>query len=202
MAQPNAQSPLQANVRAGGTPRDRYAELLVVIVVLAALVLAWGVKAGAETRAVHIKVEGLSASYGQNWIRGAVSAPDILKISNPGAGARFQTTITVSALQATAAPDAVAQTLNQRRLQERELYQFLGSETVAWRGREAHRNQFAYVHVSHDLLNPQVPVVLHGIDHLFVHGDTLYVITLLTDESVYADALVEWERFLNSIAFE
>ncbi|MBN1933154.1 MAG: hypothetical protein JW934_00740 [Anaerolineae bacterium] len=194
--------------KAGGTPRDRYAELMVIIVVLVALVLAWGVKAGAETRAVHIEVEGLSASYGYNWSRGQVSAPDILKISNPSAGARFQTTITVSASvvsdasETTDALDAVAKTLNQRRLQDKELYQFLGGETVDWRGRAARRNQFAYVYVSADLLNPQVPVVLHGVDHIFAQGDTLYVVTLLTDESVYDDALVELERFLNSITFK
>jgi len=187
--------------QAGKTPRDRYAELLVVIVVLAALLLAWGVKAGAEARAVHIQVDGLQVSYGHNWIREQVSAPDLLKISNPSTDARFKTTITISAVAAET-PEAVARMLNQRRLQTQELYQFLGSETLTWRGREAYRNQFAYVYVSPDLLKPRVPVVLHGIDHLFAQGDKLYVITLLSEESVYDEAVLEWQRLLNSIAFK
>lgn len=191
----------QAKDRSIRPPRDRYAELLVWVVVLVALLLGWGVKAGAEARAVHIQFDGLRVSYGHNWIREPVTPPDLLKISNPGADARFKTTITVSAWPAES-PESAAKALNQRRLQIHQLYQFLGGETISWRGQEAYRNQFAYVYVSPDLLRPRVPVVLHGMDHLFVYGDRLYVITVLSDESVYNEALVEWERLLNSLAFK
>jgi hypothetical protein len=122
----------------------------------------------------------------------------VLKIVNPGAGARFRTTITVAKLENAGSNADVAQTLNQTRLSEKELYRSLQGEAIQWRGRETYRNDFAYVYVSPDLLNPKVPVVLHGIDYVFQHGSATYVITCLADESVYDEALVEFERFLKS----
>ena len=185
--------------KAGATPRDRYAELLVIVVVVVALIVAWGVKAGAEARAVHIELEGFKASYGHNWIREQTSAPEILKISDPGSNSRFLTTIVVRKLENAADKQEVARALNQTRLREKELYQFLEDETVQWRGRETHRNYFAYVHTTPDLLKPKLPVVVHGVDYVFAHGDMTYVITLTADEAVYDQALIEFERFLNSV---
>ena len=185
--------------KAGATPRDRYAELLVFIVVAVALLVAWGVKAGAEARAVHIDVKGFQASYGHDWIRGKAAAPTILRISDPGSGARFRTTIAVQKLENAETDEQVARALNQARLRDKDFFQFLDGETIQWRGRDTYRNHFAYVYVSPDLLNPQVPVVLHGVDYVFQHGAVTYIITLLADENVYDEALVEFERFLDSV---
>ena len=186
--------------KAGAAPRDRYAEVLVIIVVAAALLVAWGVKAGAEARAVHIEVEGVKASYGHNWIREESTSPQVLKIVDPGAGARFRTTITVTKLEDAESNEETAQALNQTRLTKKELYRLLTGEIIQWRGRETYRNDFAYVYVSPDLLNPKVPVVLRGVDYIFQHGSVTYTITCLADESVYDEALVEFERFLKSFA--
>ena len=180
-------------------PRDRYAELLVVIVVAVALLFAWGVRAGAEARAVHIETEGFGASYGHNWIREVHFAPEILRIVDPGSGGRFATTITVSKLEAAGEAVDVAGALNQERTTKKELYQALGTETVQLRKRDLLRNEFAYVYVSPDLLNPTVPVVVHGVDYVFRHGAVTYVITLLADESAYDQARGEFERFLDSV---
>jgi hypothetical protein len=185
--------------KAGTTPRDRYAEALVVIVVIVALILAWGVKAGAESRAVHFETQGLKASYKHDWIRDKPASPEVLKIVDPSAGARFRTTIAVSRLEDAGTYQDVAKALNQKRLQEKELYQFLERDVVQLRGQEAYRNEFAYVYVSPDLLNPSVPVVLHGVDTILQHGTTTFVITLLADESVYEEASIELERFLNTV---
>jgi hypothetical protein len=182
--------------KAGAAPRDRYAELLVVVVVIAALVVGWGVKAGAESRVVHIEGTGFKASYGQNWVREQPKQPEVLKITDPGSGARFHTTITVSRLENAGPNQQVAMSLNQERASDRQLYQILGGETIQWRGRETYRNDFAYVYVSPDLLNPTVPVVLHGVDYVFQHGSAIYVITCLADESVYDQAWGQFERFL------
>ncbi|MBN1582641.1 MAG: hypothetical protein JXA89_18165 [Anaerolineae bacterium] len=185
--------------KAGATPRDRYAELLVIIVVLIALLVAWGVKAGAQARAVHININGFQASYGHDWIRQETVTPEILRIFDPGSGARFGTTIIVTRLDHTDTNEQVARVFNQERLRNQDFFQFLDGETIQWRGRETYRNQFAYVYVSPDLLNPQLPVVLHGMDYVFQNGATTYVVTLLVDESVYQDALVEFGRFLDSV---
>jgi hypothetical protein len=179
-------------------PRDRYAEVLVVVMVALALLVAWGVKAGAESRAVQIELATLRVRYGYDWIREQPTSPEVLKIVDPGSGARFQTTIVVSELTGMSANDQVAQLLNSSRLRERSFYQVLDGGTIEWRGRETYRNSFAYVDVSPDLLNPTVPVVVHGIDYVFQHGSTTFVITCLADEGVYDDALVQFERFLNS----
>lgn len=181
-------------------PRDRYAELLVVGVVVVSLLLAWGVKAGAETRAVHIVVDGFAASYGHNWIREVPYAPEILRIVDPGSGGRFATTITVSVFEGAAGPEDVARELNQARIPKKELYQALGAGTVQLRQRDLYRSEFAYVYVSPDLLKPTVPVVVHGVDYVLPQGDVTYVITLVADESVIDEAMVEFDRFLGSVS--
>jgi hypothetical protein len=186
--------------KAGAAPRDRYAELLVVVVVIAALLVGWGVKAGAEARAVHIEDMGFSASYGQNWVREQPQQPEVLKITDPGSGSRFQTTITVSRLDNAEPSQQVAASLNQERASDRQLYQILNGEIIQWRGRETYRNDFAYVYVSPDLLNPTVPVVLHGVDYVFQHGAVTYVITFLADERVYDQAWGQFERFLRAFS--
>jgi hypothetical protein len=181
-------------------PRDRYAELLVLIVVAVALLFAWGVRAGADARAVHIEVEGFGASYGHNWIREVPFTPEILRITDPGSGGRFATTITVSELGAAGEAGDVARALNQERITKKEMYQSLGTETVQLRKRDLLRNEFAYVYVSPDLLNPTVPVVVHGVDYVLPQGDVTYVITCMADESVFDEAMVEFDRFLRSVS--
>jgi len=181
-------------------PRDRYAELLVVLVVVVALLFAWGIKAGAEARAVHIEIEGFEASYGHNWIREVSLSPEILKIVDPGSGGRFGTTITVSVLDDAGEAQDVARALNQERILKRELYRSISLETVQLRKRDLLRNEFAYVYVSPDLLNPTVPVVVHGTDYILPQGDVTYVITCMADESVFDEAMVEFDRFLRSVS--
>jgi hypothetical protein len=56
------------------------------------------------------------------------------------------------------------------------------------------------VYVSPDLLNPAVPVVLHGVDYVFQHGAATYVITFLADEHVYDQAWGQFERFLRAFS--
>jgi hypothetical protein len=186
--------------KAGAAPRDRYAELLVVAVVIVSLLIGWGVKAGADARVVHIEDTGFGASYGYNWVREQPKPPEVLRIADPESGARFQTTITVSKLENAGPIQQVAASLNQERAGNRQLYQILGGETIQWRGRETYRNNYAYVYVSPGLLNPVVPAVLHGVDYVFQHGSATYVITCLADERVYDQALVQFERFLRAFS--
>jgi len=185
--------------KAGTTPRDRFAEWLVIALVLVALLVGWGIKSGAESLAVEIRVQDFQARYGYNWIRKEAKASDLLEIADPGSGGRIPTTITVKELEETGSNVEVAQLLNQVRLGEKELYRSIQGATIDWRGRQAYRNDFAYVYVTPDLLRPTVPVVLHGTDHIFPHGSRTYVITMVADESVYDEAMVEFERFLDSV---
>lgn len=185
--------------KAGAAPRDRYAEALVVVVVVLALTLGWVVKVWAEGRAVRIEVEGFQASYKHNWIREEPTPPEILKVVDPRSGGRFPTTIIVSRLENTGSCEDVAGSLNRTRLDDKSLYQFLKGESVQWRGENAYRNYFTYVHVSPDIINPQLPVVVHGMDHIFKSGSTTFVITCVADENVYDEAMVACDRFIESV---
>ncbi len=188
--------------KAGAAPRDRYAEVLVVAIVIIALALGWMVKVWAEGRVVRIRVDGLQAGYPQNWIREEPAPPEILKISNPRSGGRFPTTITVSRLDNAGSCEEMAGSLNRSRLDDKALYQFLEGESVQWRGEKAYRNYFTYVHVSPDIINPQLPVVVHGVDHVFKRGSTTFVITCVADESVYDEAMADCDRFIESVTVE
>jgi hypothetical protein len=182
-------------------PRDRYAEALVVIVVAVSLLVAWGVKAGAESRAVHIEMEGFGASYGHNWIRSEVMPPETLKIVDPASGARFPTTITVRILEGAGAEAETARALDQARLDEKEMYQPMAGGETELRGRTVYRSEFAYVHVSPDLLNPDLPVVVHGIDYVLSHEGKVYVITCVSAADAFEEAKGDLERFLDSVTF-
>jgi hypothetical protein len=181
-------------------PRDRYAELLVVVVTAIALIVAWGVKAGAESRAVHITIESFAASYSHNWIREESFSPEILRIVDPASGARFPTTIVVITAQGGGDAEQIIHALNQDRALKKEMYQSLRSTAVRLQAWDAYRSEFAYVYASPDLLNPTVPVVVHGVDYILPQGG--FVVTCLADESVYDEAMADLDRFLSSIALD
>lgn len=181
-------------------PRDRYAELLVVVITAIALIVAWGVKAGAESRAVHIAIDGFAASYSHNWIREESFSPEILRIVDPASGARFPTTIVVSTAQGDGDAEQVIRALHHDRTLRKEMYQILGSTAVRLQAWDVYRSEFAYVYASPDLLNPTVPVVVHGVDHILPQGT--FVVTCLADESVYDEAMADLDRFLISISLD
>ncbi len=183
-------------------PRDQFAELVVVAVVIVALLAGWAVKAGAEARAVHIEIAGFGASYGYDWIREQSIAPEILRIVDPGSGARYPTTISVRAIEPGADAQETANTLNQERSIREKLYQVLGTDEFKLRRRTFYQNDFAYVYASPDLLNPTLPVVVHGTDAILPHGGTTYVITCLADEAAYMEAQEALTRFLRSISID
>lgn len=183
-------------------PRDQFAELLVVAVVVVALLAGWAVKAGAEARAVHIEIADLRARYGYDWIREQSIAPEVLRIVDPGSGARFPTILSVRAIEPGADAQETANALNQERSIQEELYQVLGADEFKLRRRTFYQNDFAYVYVSPDLLNPTLPVVVHGTDAILPHGGTTYVITCIADEAAYTEAQEALTRFLRSISID
>jgi hypothetical protein len=180
-------------------PRDRYAELLVIVAVIASLAVGWGVKAGAEARAVRFESAVLQVRYGHNWVRETSLPPELIRIVDPDSGGRFRTTITVSRLDGTGVEADVARALNQARMRDEEMFRALSASQIEWRGRQVYRNEFAYVYASPDLLNPRSPVVVRGVDYVFRHGDAVYVTTCIADEGVYDEALTDFQRFLKSL---
>jgi hypothetical protein len=54
--------------------------------------------------------------------------------------------------------------------------------------------------VSPDLLNPDLPVVVHGVDYVLSHGAKTYVITCESTGDAFDEALGDLKRFLNSIS--
>jgi hypothetical protein len=197
-----AQRFAQVKARLSAIPRDQFAELLVIVVVVAALLAGWAITAGAESRAVHIEVAGLRASYGYDWIREQPIAPEILRIVDPGSGARFPTTISVRAMEPGADAQTTANVLNQERSIQEKLYQVMGTDEFQLRKRTFTQNDFAYVYVSPDLLNPTVPVVVHGTDTILPHGGTTYVITCTADEAAYQEAQQALMRLLRSMSID
>jgi hypothetical protein len=103
-------------------------------------------------------------------------------------------------VQGAADAGGAARSLNQGRLLEKDMYQSLGTDDVRLRGRDLVRNEFAYVYASPDLLHPTVPVVVHGVDYVLPQGDKSYVITCVADDSLYDEAMIECERFLDSVS--
>ena len=76
----------------------------------------------------------------------------------------------------------------------------LDQEVSSARKRDLYRAEFAYVYASPDLLNPTVPVVVHGVDVLLAQGSETYVITLTTDDLAFDEAMGALDRFLQAFS--
>lgn len=190
----------QKKTQRAAVPRDRYAELLVVLIVAVSLVVAWGVKAGAESRAVRFENDQITTSYDSSWILRQPTPPEMLRIVDPASSPRFLSTITVSTLASAGGGQDVAQMLNQSRLLNRDLYQVIDGSEVEMRGRDLWQNDFAYVYTSPDLMRPTVPVVVHGVDYILLHGDSAYVVTCMAAESAFDTAMAACSRFMNAFS--
>lgn len=189
------------------TRRDRWADWLVVGVVVVALLLGWATKSWAEggTEQFSDSKTGLTLNYPAGWLAG--SGEDyIFKARDPQSGP-FKITYRVTAdkldpTRPLSLVDAVnATSVNQAR--KLTAFRLLDIEPVGEEGQSpsAIWARYVYVEEKPDPFRESLPTVVLGLDYTTVKGEYLYIFTLLASEADFDEAEKNFEAFIKDAGF-
>jgi hypothetical protein len=190
-----------AEIRERGQRHDRWVSWIVIALFLVALILGWVVKATAESRYVTYNENGIQLRYPEGWIKLQADPPVVVQVADKVTGARTALTLERRPLP-TDAPRplaAVQQALTLVRGANWMAYRVLETtESVSIGGRTATHVAFAYVDTNPNPNMETTPVVIRGEDYLIPDGDQVYVFTLVTPETSYAQGQRYLKDFVQS----
>jgi hypothetical protein len=184
------------------SPRDRWADWVVVGVVIVALLLGWALKVSAENKTLSYSNEGVTVHYPYGWLLDDKSGY-IVKVSDPNSGL-FRTTYIVqtgaidAGVSETAALISLLNNVSLSRAQTTTAYKLFQVEEVQVRGKPAVKATYVYVEEKPNPFRETVPVVVEGVDYAFAEGGKVYVFTLLAAEPDFAAAEQHFAAFLES----
>jgi hypothetical protein len=181
---------------------DRYAEIAVIIVTLVALLAGWLYMGSVESRTFPFEAEGLTASMPAGWIQSEPGS-DVLMQVRQRASAGFQTeyTVTQQPLTAESGLNEVVSLLTIRYGQELTAFRVLSQQAVTVGGREAYEVSYAYVEADPNISHLDLPVVVRGLDYIFLNGEKAIIVTYRASEAEYQGGLAAFLRFLHSLQF-
>jgi hypothetical protein len=181
---------------------DRYAEITVIIVTLVALLAGWLYMGSVESRALPFEAGGIKASVPMGWIQSEPSG-DVLVQVRQRASAGFQTayTVTQQPLTADSGLNEVVSLLTIEYGQKLTAFRVLSQQAVTVGGREAYEVSYAYVESDPNISHRDLPVVVRGLDYIFLNGDKAVIVTYRASEAEYQGGLAAFLRFLHSIQF-
>jgi hypothetical protein len=189
------------------TRRDRWADWLVVGVVVIALLLGWTVKSWAEgsTESFTDAETGLSLSYPEGWLAG--SGEDYLFQARDPQSGLFKTTYRVTADRLDPArPMSLVDAVNMTsvsRARNLTAFRLLDIETVGEDEQlpSAIWSRYVYVEEKPDPFRESLPVVVLGLDYTAVKGEYLYTVTLWASEANFGQAEKDFKAFLQDAGF-
>lgn len=180
---------------------DRYAERAVVILTLVALLAGWLYMTSVQSRTLPFEAGGISASVPAGWIQSEPGG-DVLVQMRQRASAGFQTEYAIAQQPlSTGGLNEVVSLLTIQYGQELMAYRVLDQQRVIVGGREAYELKYAYVEADPNISHADLPVVVRGVDYVFVNGDQAIIVTYRASESEYARGLAAFLRFIHSIQF-
>ncbi len=206
------------------TRRDRWADWLVVGVVVVALLLGWAVKAWTvgDTESFTHAETGLALNYPAGWL--VSSAEDyVFKARDPNSGP-FKTTYQVTASQLD--PDRpmslldAVNSVSVSRARKLTAFRLLDIEPVDEEGQALPANieatdeelkeaiapraiwaYYVYVEEKPDPFRESLPVVVLGLDYTTVKNGYLYTFALLASEADFEEAEKEFRAFIQDAGF-
>ena len=182
--------------------RDRWADWLVVGVVIVALLVGWAVKAWtvSGTESFLDPETGLALNYPAGWLMG--SAEDyVFRARDPQSGP-FKITYQVTAGKLDPArPVSLVDAVNATsvsRARKLTAFRLLDIETVGEEGQSpsAIWSSYVYVEKKPDPFRESLPVVVLGLDYTAVKGEYLYTFTLLASEADLNEAEKNFKAFI------
>jgi hypothetical protein len=181
---------------------DRYAETAVVVVTLIALLAGWLYMGSVESRALPFEANGIRASVPLGWIQSEPGG-DVLVQVRERASAGFQTAYTISQqpLTANSGLNDVVSLLTLNYGQNLTAFRVLGQQAVTVGGRAAYQVDYAYVEFNPNISHADLPVVVRGLDYIFLHSEKAVVVTYRASEAEYQGGLAAFLRFIESVRF-
>lgn len=197
-----------AEQKTARTRRDRWADWVVVGVVVVALLLGWVVKAQAEgsTEAFSDAETGLSLNYPTGWLAG--SGEDFLFRARDPQSGLFKTTYLVEAeVLDPARPVSLVDAVNMtsvNRARKLTAFRMLDIEAVGPEegSPRAIWSRYAYVEEKPDPFHDTLPVVVLGLDYTGVREGYLFTLTLLASEANFDEAEAAFKAFVRDAGFE
>jgi hypothetical protein len=181
---------------------DRYAEIAVIILTLIALLAGWLYMGSVESRALPFEAEGIKASVPAGWIQSGPGG-DILVQVRERASTGFQTVYSIAQkpLTADGGMNDVVSLLTIQYGQNLTAFRVLDQKAETVGRREAYKISYVYVESDPNVSHADMPVVVHGLDTIFLNGERAIIVTYRASEAEYQGGLAAFLRFLHSIQY-
>ncbi len=86
--------------------------------------------------------------------------------------------------------------------QDLAAFRVLNQQAVTVDGREAYQVEYAYVESDPNVARADLPVVVRGLDTIFIDGEKAIIASYRASEAGYEGGLAAFYRFLHSIKFQ
>lgn len=180
---------------------DRYAEIAVIVVTIAALIAGWFYKSSVENASIAFEADGIRAEAPQGWLQ-AESGNELLRtidLNSTGFGATY--VIHTVAITADATTSEVASSVALAHAQDLLAFRVLDQREVKVYGRDAYEISYVFVESNPDVTHDEIPSVVRGVDYVFLDGERAVVVSFQADEKNYDLDFGRFERFLKSLSF-
>lgn len=186
-----------------GSLGDRFAEIAVILVTIAALTAGWFYKSSVENASVPFDAEGITADAPKGWLQTETADGELLRmvdINSSGFGATYS--IRQIAITSEATTSEVASLVALEHAQKLLAFRMLNQqEVIDSSGRTAYMIEYAFVESNPDVTHAAIPTVARGTDFVYLNGDRAVVVSFQADEKHYDRDLGRFHRFLESIKF-
>jgi hypothetical protein len=181
---------------------DRYAEISVIIVTLVALLLGWVLMNNVESRSVSFESNGVSAQIPAGWMTSKAKTGEILR-SKDLTSFGFGTTYSIDTfpIPEGTKPSEVASLLTLKYGPKMTAFRILDQQAVVVNGREAYKLTYVYVDADANITNASLPIVVHGVDYIFVSGGKAIVVSYRASETNFKSDFERFRHFLESVSF-
>jgi hypothetical protein len=177
----------------------------VIIVLLIALALGWGLRATTANRSTSFTddVTKFSLSYPATWGKVESLKGLLIKLEDPRAASVFKTSLTVDTRALDPQNPPTLQALVDRRVaQNGNLtgYHLIALSDATVASAKAQRLEYAYaVQPIDQPRRASLPVVVHAIEYIIIAKENAFYVTLAAAESDFENASMQFDQILKTV---
>ncbi len=181
---------------------DRYSDLAVIVVTLVAVFLGWWLMSSVQSRSIPFEAAGVKAQMPAGWLTDRADTGVILHTKEMG-GSGFGTTYQLEVLPVASGslPAEIASLYSLNRAKDLMAVRVLDQQEVSVNGQKGYKVTYAYVDSNPDVTRANIPIVVRGVDYIFVVGERAVVATYRASEDNYEADFGRFRRFLESLNF-
>ena len=186
--------------------KERQSALLVILMALIALGLGWGVKTAVTNQTRPFAKNGISAQVPAGWLAQEGTGELLLVARNPAAmSQRYRIQLLDGDADKSSVADlsALAYQRNQNRTRLEPTFTVLGETAIVADGRDGYKVSYAWISSqAGQMPRGQMPAIIEGVDYYFPVENGVMVISLEADQTDFADAFSQFQRFRASVTYE